>query len=112
MSRSRHFQSTARLLLLTLAAQGCAHEFKEDEANAKSMPVNCATADGDLRMLRNEKAHVVEQIAMGATAIYPASAVVGVLTGVEGTKLQVASGEYNQTLDAKIAEIQRVCGVQ
>jgi hypothetical protein len=49
---------------------------------------------------------------MGATAIYPASAVLGLVMGTEGTKLQVATGEYNQKLDEKIAEIQRKCGVE
>jgi hypothetical protein len=30
---------------------------------AETMPVNCATAEGDLRMLRSEKTNVAEQIA-------------------------------------------------
>jgi hypothetical protein len=85
---------------------------KKEEKAAEAMPVNCATADGDIRLLRSEKAHVAEQIAMGVTAIYPAGLVVGLLTGTEGTKLQVATGEYNKKLDAKIAQIQSECGVQ
>jgi hypothetical protein len=48
----------------------------------------------------------------GVTAIYPGSLVVGLATGVEGTKLQVATGEYNQKIDARIAEIKQTCGVQ
>jgi hypothetical protein len=75
------------------------------------MPVNCATATGDIRMLTSEKAHVVQQIAMGASSIYPAGLVLGLLTGTEGTKIQVATGEYNQMIDKKIAEIQNRCGV-
>jgi len=45
------------------------------------------------------------------TMIYPASAVLSILTGVEGTKYQVATGEYNEAIDKKIAEIKRTCGL-
>lgn len=85
---------------------------EKEEKAAEQMPVNCATADGDLRVLRSEKTHVAEEIALGVTAIYPAGLIVGLLTGTEGTKLQVATGEYNKKLDAKIAEIQSACGVR
>jgi hypothetical protein len=32
--------------------------------------------------------------------------------GEEGTKYQVATGEYNTKIDARIAEIKQTCGVQ
>ena len=48
---------------------------------------------------------------MGVTSIYPAGLVLGLLTGTEGTKIQVATGEYNTMLDKKIAEIQSTCGL-
>ena len=98
--------------LVLLLAAGCARRFKEQEKAIEQQPVNCATAEGDLRTLRGEKAHVAQQIAMGVTAIYPASLVVGLLTGTEKTKLQVASGEYNRMIDQKIAQIQATCGVE
>lgn len=103
------FAVCAAALLLGL---GCAMKLKQEEKAAEKMPVNCATAEGDIRVLRGEKAHVAERVAQGVTAIYPAGLVVGLLTGTEGTKIQVASGEYNKQLDAKIAEIQSACGVQ
>ncbi len=99
-------------LVVALLSQGCAMNLKKEEKAAEQMPVNCATADGDVRLLRSEKTHVAEQIALGVTAIYPAGLVIGLLTGTEGTKIQVATGEYNKKLDAKIAEIQSACGVQ
>jgi hypothetical protein len=102
----------AASVVLALLVSGCAMDMKKEEKAAEAMPVNCATADGDIRLLRSEKAHVAEQIAMGVTAIYPAGLVVGLLTGTEGTKLQVATGEYNKKLDAKIAQIQSECGIQ
>ncbi len=99
-------------VLVALLAAGCAMNLKKEEKAAEQMPVNCATADGDLRVLKSEKAHVAEEIALGVTAIYPAGLVVGLLTGTEGTKIQVATGAYNKQLDNKIAEIQSTCGVQ
>ena len=91
---------------------GCASKYKKQEKAAEQMPVDCDTATGDIRLLRSEKAHVAEQIALGVTAIYPAGLVVGLLTRTEGTKLQVATGEYNKMLDEKIAQIQQECGVE
>jgi hypothetical protein len=50
--------------------------------------------------------------AEGVTAIYPASLIVGLATGTESTKYQVATGEYNKKIDARIAEIKQTCGAQ
>ena len=94
-----------------LLLSGCAMQFKEDEQAAKRQPIHCSTAQGDLRVLQSEKANVVEQIAMGVTSIYPAGLVLGLLTGTEGTKIQVATGDYNKLLDQKIAEIRSTCGL-
>jgi hypothetical protein len=90
---------------------GCASEYKKQEAAAQKMPVNCATAEGDVRMLQGEKASVAQQTAMGVSAVAPAGFVVGVLTGTEKTKAKVATGEYNKVLDTKIAEIQGACNL-
>jgi hypothetical protein len=75
-------------------------------------PINCATAEGDIRMLQHEKAHVAQQIVEGVTAIVPASLVLGIVSGTEGTKIKVATGEYNKAIDKRIAEIKSQCGVK
>jgi len=98
-------------LALALATTGCAYQFKE-EAKATKQPVNCATAQGDLRALAGEKANLAEQIEMGVTAIVPAGLVIGLVTLTEGTKIEVATGEYNKMIDARIAEIKSTCGVK
>lgn len=91
---------------------GCAFQQKQVEQGlAQPPPINCKTAPGDIRLLQQEKAHVVQRIAEGATAIYPASLVVGIITGTEGTKLDVAIGDYNNKIDARIAEIKQTCGI-
>jgi len=90
----------------------CASKEAKEVKQAEGMPVNCATAEGDLRMLRSEKANVAERIAEGVTAIYPVGFLIGVATQTEGEKFKMASGDYNQILDKKIAEIQQKCGVK
>ncbi len=107
--------TTNLILLVTLGVigvSGCAFQQKDVEKQlAQPAAINCQTAPGDIRLLQSEKSHVVQQIAEGATAIYPASLVVGLVTGTEGTKLDVAIGDYNKKIDARIAEIKQTCGL-
>ncbi|MGD8371373.1 MAG: hypothetical protein PVI19_07505, partial [Syntrophobacterales bacterium] len=89
---------------------GCAMKQKEVEKEMQQ-PINCATAEGDIRLLQHEKAHVAQQIAEGVTAISPAGLVLGVVTGTEKTKAKVAIGGYNDMIDKRIAEIKEKCGI-
>ena len=89
-------------------AAGCAMEEKKT-MQSMNQPINCATAEGDIRVLQSEKTNVVAQIAQGATAIAPAGIVVGILTGTEATKLKVAAGDYNRQIDNRIGEIRSTC---
>lgn len=97
---------------MVLLMSGCAAQYEKTEKQVESMPINCATAEGDLRMLRSEKANTLKEIAAGVSTIAPIGLVAGVATGTEGAKAKVATGEYNRMLDQKIAEIQQACGVQ
>lgn len=54
---------------------------------------------------------MLQQMAAGVQAIIPTSIVVGLITGTQGTKAQVESGEYNRKIDERIAEIKSVCGL-
>lgn len=99
-------------VVVGLLAEGCAMKFKKEEKAIEQQPINCATAEGDVRVLESEKAHVAQQVALGVTAIYPAGLVIGILTGTEGTKLKVATGEYNRKLEQKIEQIKTTCGLQ
>lgn len=102
---------TAIILSAVFIACGSTKVAKQGEMDAKK-PVNCATAEADIRVLQSEKIHASQQIAAGVTAIVPVGLVAGVATGTEGTKAKVASGDYNRMLDAKIAEIKQTCGVK
>jgi len=98
--------------IMVVLGGGCAFQQKKVERRLYHPGiVNCATADGDLRVLQSEKANLAERIVEGVTAIYPAGAVVGLVTATETTKLKVAVGEYNETIDRRIAEIQQTCGI-
>ena len=102
------------LVILALGLTGfvvsCASQYKATEKELKQ-PVNCATAEADIRVLHNEKAHVAQQIAAGVSAIMPIGLVVGAATGTENTKAQVATGDYNRMIDQKIQEIKMTCGI-
>jgi hypothetical protein len=43
--------------------------------------------------------------------VVPVALVAGLVTGTEGTKHQVTTGEYNTLLDKKITETKQTCGV-
>lgn len=70
--------------------------------------MNCATAEGDLRVLESEEAHIVQQVAEGASAITPAGLVVGILTRTEREKLRVATGAYDEAIDNRIEQIKLI----
>ena len=90
----------------------CAMQQKEVAASLEnSGPVNCATAEGDVRVLEGEKAHVAQRIIEGVTALAPAGAAMGILTQTEGTKLRVATGIYNDMIEKRIAQIKEECGI-
>ena len=99
------------VLMVAVLVSGCAQKYAKTEKQMKA-PINCATAEGDLRVLMHEKANVEDQIAQGVSAIVPIGLVVGVVTGTEGTKAQVATGEYNKMIDQRIAEIKEHCGIK
>ena len=98
---------TGLFLLTGVACSPISQQAQQDLAK----PVNCPTAEGDIRVLQSEKAHVMTQIASGVTALVPAAAVMSVVTGSEKAKLQVATGEYNRAIDDKIATIKKTCSV-
>ena len=101
----------AGVLGMAVLVAGCAMQEKKT-MESLSQPINCATAEGDIRVLQSEKKNVAEQVAQGVTALTPAGIVMGILTGTETTKLKVGVGEYNKKIDERIAQIKATCGVQ
>ena len=103
---------TALVVCLMISLAACAASKQKKVEQEMKQPINCATAEGDIRTLEHEKAHTAEQIAEGVTALVPASIVVGLVTGTEGEKLRVGTGEYNEMIDKRIAEIKQTCGIK
>jgi len=112
MQKSLSVVMAAALVLALLSGCAARRQSRVLHTLQHPEPVNCATADGDLRMLRAEKAHVAQRVAEGVTAIYPAGLVIGLVTRTEGTKIKVATGDYNDAIDKRIAHIKEACGIE
>lgn len=89
-------------LILALSTTYSAHIF--------AVETHCATAEGDIRALQAEKMNVAGQIKAGVTSIVPVSAFVHIVKGTEVKTIKVATGDYNDQLDTRIAEIKQQCG--
>jgi len=103
---------TALAIFLMISLTACAASKQKKVEQEMKQPINCATAEGDIRALSHEKANVMQRIAEGVTAIVPASIVVGIVTGTEKEKLEVGTDEYNKMIDKRIAEIKEKCGIK
>jgi uncharacterized protein (UPF0254 family) len=105
-------RSRVSLIALALFVAACQSQPNVKQVDQQvAAPVNCATAEGDLRTLQSEKASTAKMMADGVTAITPIGLVVGTATGKEKGKLQIASGDYNKMIDQKIAQIKSTCGI-
>ena len=102
-------------LLMACAAlitAGCAAPDTKTAAASEAKPVNCATAEGDLRALTSEKAHVSKEIENGVASIVPIGLVVNLAMGTEKARFEVGTGEYNRMIDKKMTEIKNTCGIK
>ena len=73
------------ILFFMAACSPVSKQAKQDLAK----PINCATAEGDIRALNSEKENVGREIAAGVTAIVPVGLVLNTATGNEGTILRL-----------------------
>jgi hypothetical protein len=94
---------------------GCASQMKKQVdymEKVEKQPVNCQTAQSDIKALEAEKARVAERVIAGASSIMPISLVLGILTGTAKAKVKIATGKYNRMIDARIAKIKRECNLK
>lgn len=80
-----------------------------DAKRELKQPVNCATAKQDVATLQAEEASVAKQMISGVRSVFPIAAAAGILMGDYRDRVQVATGQYNSDLEAKIAEIKATC---
>ena len=95
-----------------LLATGCASQSTEgsrDTSTAQSKPINCATAEADLRVLKSEQDHAtqMDQAMGGGTTMVPS----GLVTEPEFGTSPIGAGEYSDYLGDRIAQIQETCGL-
>ena len=81
----------------------------EDARTSLERPINCRTAKQDIATLEDERASLGKQIASGVRSVFPIAAVAGLLTGDYSDRVQVATGQYNSDIDAKIDQIKATC---
>lgn len=93
---------------LTIAA---CFAFPPFAALAEDASVNCDTAKEDIAELEAEKKSSLEQVEKGMTSIMPSTAALHLMTGTQQESKEIASGEYNQRIDAHIELIKSTCGV-
>ena len=101
-----------KVITSAVVLSGCAAPITQQAKQDMAQPVDCATAQGDLRSLNAEKAHVSTEIKDGVTSIVPIGLVAHLFMRDEKSTFEVGTGEYNRALDKKIAEIKSTCGVQ
>jgi hypothetical protein len=89
---------------------GCA-TISEEAKYEIDKPVDCSTAEYDIKILEGEKASVGKRMLSGVKMVHPAAAVVGILRGDYKNRAEVTSGQYNKDIDAKIQEIKDTCGM-
>ena len=95
-------------------ANGCQsqQDTNYDDAMARMKhPIDCSTAEGDIRVLEREKSHTEDQIAAGVSSITPIGLVVGLAQGKTDQNFKVSTGEYNRMIDDRIREIKEHCGL-
>ena len=96
---------------ILLVINGCASPISKQAKQDLARPINCGNAEADIRSLKAEKAHASSEALAGVKAILPISLVANVAGGSEGDEAKIATGEYNEMIDKKIAEIKQQCGM-
>ncbi len=102
-----------RTAILALAALLAACGSISDEAKeGLAKDVDCSTAEEDVALLEKERANATQRALAGASTVDPTSNVVALVGGNWGDDSEVATGEYNKRIDAKIAEIKSTCDLE
>ncbi len=117
-----HKSSAAIVLFasMPLLMTACGQTVSDDAKMQLSKEVDCSTAEQDIAALEKQRASTLKQISTGVQYVVPVAAVVNIFRSYnqDGTseefyndREQVLTGEYNESIAAKIEEIQSVCGL-
>jgi len=89
---------------------GCGQKYQRVENNL-SQPINCATARQEIQTLESQKVSKSEEAAAGLSYALPTTVFIGALTGTGGAQYEAGTGELNQKIDDRIADIREQCKV-
>ena len=102
---------TAIILSTVLAsADEMSSKMAKGKADVK-IPINCPSAEADIRVLNSEKVHAKKQAVSGIFSITP----IGLFTNAISSpskSVKIHVKEYDKMLDDKIVEIKRVCHIK
>ena len=92
------------LTTLVLLLSACASPITREEA--KNIEYTCTDVEENIALLLDEKASNNRRILSGVRSIVPFSVVTNVARGDYGENVSMATGEWAEVLDEKIAEMQ------
>ncbi len=99
---------TGFAFLLSLLA--CASPIPQTTNDQLTRPVSCDSAAEDIAALEAAKPSGGDRTRAWVTSIFPIALVAGIVSGIAGDKLKVATGRLGGDIDAKIATIREECG--
>ena len=117
---NKHSVAIVLFASMTLLLTACGQTVSDNAKNQLSKDVDCSTAKQDVTALKKERASTLKRFGTGVQYVFPVAVAVNIFRSYnqDGTseefytdRERVLTGEYNKAIDAKIAEIKKVCGV-
>ncbi len=105
---------------MTFLMTACGQTVSDDAKMKLSKDVDCSTAQQDIAALEEERASTLKRVSTGVQYLMPPAVAINIFRSYnqDGTseefyndREQVVTGDYNKSIDAKIEEIERICGV-
>lgn len=94
-----------------LALLGACASIPEDEKRLLASPVDCARAPEQIAALQAARPNDLRKLQAVGSTLGVAGLAVGVATNDIANRERIASGEYGEEIDARIALIRETCGV-
>ncbi|MBU6378539.1 MAG: hypothetical protein KJS95_08400 [Gammaproteobacteria bacterium] len=110
--RRRHAVLCGGLLVAALLVAGCASTIAPETLTLLKKPVDCSTAEEDIKRLSAAKPDGVKQTMTLAQTLSPSGLVVGLVTEDLDNRKRVISGEHGEDIDRRIAQMARTCGIR
>jgi uncharacterized protein YceK len=99
------------LILMILSLGGCASAVGRHEQLQAHLtsPVDCINAESDIVSLQKEKASSGEKFLNGLASLLPSSALLNIVTGEFSSRVSIASGKFNKSVETRIQDIHDSC---